>query len=118
MNHVVFVQKFAPSNSPPLTADFETKSASAAPILQKKMKVLLLSGGSDPPEVALPPRRGGSDPPGVALPPRRGGSDPPEVARLTGGGVIACPRAGPPPWMRSFGSLGLAQLSLAQLSLS
>ena len=59
MNHVVFVQKFAPSNSPPLTADFETKSASAAPILKKKMKVLLLSGGSDPPEVALPPRRGG-----------------------------------------------------------
>ena len=34
--HVVFVQKFAPSNSTPLTAGFETKSASAAPILQKK----------------------------------------------------------------------------------
>ena len=84
MNHVVFVAEIRAFELPPsLTADFETKSASAAPILKKKMKVLLLSGGSDPPEVALPPRRGGSDPP--------------EVARLTGGCHRVSSRARAPP---------------------
>ena len=90
MNHVDFVQKFAPSNSLPLTVDFETKSASAAPILPGKLKVLLLLS-------CCVLMRGGPDPPRLALPSRRGGSDPPEVARLSGWGVIACPGAGPPP---------------------
>ena len=101
MNHADIVQKFVPSNCLPLTVDFETKSASTAPILPENLKVLLLRAVLS----CCALMRGGPDPPRLALPSRRGGSDPPEVARLSGRGP-GCHRMswrGPPP--RCGGSL-------------